>query len=285
MGLLPKSIVRGQNIALQASIDEESKKQAELNGIEHGGNLDHEVHTKFIIDSRYQAKGVGLILGGTVLKGLVKVEQIMMFGPDKNGNFRQVIVKGIHENRVNVDQAGEMSSICVNVKTHGQNRDPILNNQIRKGSCLINPIVNKKASNPYQNLCVKYFDANIKVLHHHTTIQDGYQGVLHIGGIRSTVQAVKVHHNENTCMRTGDEGTIRFKFKYGVEFVEKNAKIMVREGNTKAYGYITRIYPMNEPPKDLVDKFTANDAKVGAFAIGENGEQTDKEIQSNKINL
>jgi len=46
-------------------------------------------------------------------------------------------------------------------------------------------------------------------------------------------------------MRTGDEGTIRFKFKYGVEFVEQGAKIMVREGNTKAFGYISKVYPMN----------------------------------------
>jgi len=70
-------------------------------------------------------------------------------------------------------------------------------------------------------------------------------------------------------MRTGDEGIIRFKFKYGVEFVEKGAKIMVREGNTKAFGSITKVYPMNAPPDDLIDNFTANDTPVGAFAVGE----------------
>ena len=70
-------------------------------------------------------------------------------------------------------------------------------------------------------------------------------------------------------MRTGDEGIIRFKFKYGVEFIEKGAKIMVREGNTKAFGAIIKVYPMNQPPEDLVDNFTANDARVGAFAVGE----------------
>ena len=32
------------------------------------------VHTKFIVDSRYFCKGVGLILGGTVLKGKVKMD-------------------------------------------------------------------------------------------------------------------------------------------------------------------------------------------------------------------
>ena len=69
-----------------------------------------------------------------------------------------------------------------------------------------------------------------------------------------------------SCMRTGDSGVIRFKFKYGVEFIEKGAKIMIREGNTKATGFIKNIYPMNNPPKDLVDNFTTNDAKVGLIA-------------------
>ena len=64
-------------------------------------------------------------------------------------------------------------------------------------------------------------------------------------------------------MRANDQGKIRFKFKYGVEFIEKGAKIMVREGNTKAFGQILETYPMNDPPADLVDNFMTNDAKVG----------------------
>ena len=64
-------------------------------------------------------------------------------------------------------------------------------------------------------------------------------------------------------MRTNDQGRIRFKFKYGVEFIEKNDKVMIREGNTKAFGHISEIFPMHSPPKDLVDKFTINDAKIG----------------------
>lgn len=43
---------------------------------------------------------------------------------------------------------------------------------------------------------------------------------------------------ESNPMRTGDSGVIRFKFKYGVEYIEKNAKVMIREGNTKAFGFI-----------------------------------------------
>jgi hypothetical protein len=37
-----------------------------------------------------------------------------------------------------------MSSICVHVKTVGKNTEPIKNNQIRKGSYLINPLEKKE---------------------------------------------------------------------------------------------------------------------------------------------
>ena len=68
----------------------------------------------------------------------------MMFGPDRYGQFKPVVVKGIHQNRVEVQEAEPMSSICVHVKTIGKNTEPIKNNQIRKGSYLINPLEKKE---------------------------------------------------------------------------------------------------------------------------------------------
>jgi hypothetical protein len=49
-----------------------------------------------------------------------------------------------------------MSSICVHVKTVGKNTEPIKNNQIRKGSYLINPIEKKdkdKINHEYHLRC------------------------------------------------------------------------------------------------------------------------------------
>lgn len=34
-------------------------------------------------------------------------------------------------------------------------------------------------------------------------------------------------------------------------------------------GKIKKVYPMNEPPKDLIDNFTQVDTKIGVFATGE----------------
>lgn len=56
-------------------------------------------------------------------------------------------------------------------------------------------------------------------------------------------------------MRAGDEDIIRFKFKYGVELIEIGAKLMIREGNTKCLGHVTKVYPMGENPFDMEKKF------------------------------
>jgi len=61
--------------------------------------------------------GVGVVLGGTIKKGTIVVNQSYMMGPDKNGNFKTVTVKGIHENRVDISQASKGASICIAVKT------------------------------------------------------------------------------------------------------------------------------------------------------------------------
>ena len=45
---------------------------------------------KFEVESKYFNKDVGLILCGNVVKGNIKLGQTLMFGPDKNGNFKQV---------------------------------------------------------------------------------------------------------------------------------------------------------------------------------------------------
>lgn len=114
LSILPKSTAQELNVkSMEDGIDQIQET---------------EVTTKFIVDSRFFCRGVGLILGGTVLRGEIKLDQQMMFGPDRNGNFRPVVIKGIHENRVPIMEAGEMASICVHVKTIGKNSEPIKNN-------------------------------------------------------------------------------------------------------------------------------------------------------------
>jgi elongation factor 1-alpha len=42
-------------------------------------------------------------------------------------------------------------------------------------------------------------------------------------------------------IRTGDKATIRFKFKYRPEFIEKEDILVFREGRTKGIGRIVEL--------------------------------------------
>lgn len=213
---------------------------------------DDQITTQFVIDDKYVSKGLGLILCGTVLKGCIQIGQTMMFGPDRYGNFKQIIVKDMQENRVPITMAKENQQCTLKVKA----KDNIKNTQIRKGSFLINQIEKKvKGLNAYNSVCVKYFNAKIKVNNHHTTIQEGYNSVIHIGGVRQTVEAVKL---DKDCLRVGDTGNILFKFKYGVEIVKYNQQLILREGATKAVGFITNVYGMNIPQDEVINHFFSN---------------------------
>lgn len=61
-----------------------------------------------------------MVVGGVLTKGTVKLNQVMMFGPDKKGMFKEVVVKGIHENFVDIEEASANSSVCFNIKTVGK---------------------------------------------------------------------------------------------------------------------------------------------------------------------
>jgi elongation factor 1-alpha len=60
------------------------------------GTLYNElVESEFIVDSTYNVKNVGFVVGGTVTRGEIPLNSTLMMGPDKNGTFKGVIVKGI----------------------------------------------------------------------------------------------------------------------------------------------------------------------------------------------
>lgn len=151
------------------------------------------IHTQFAVDDSYQSKGLGLILCGSVTKGIIEEGQQMMFGPDRHGNFKTVVVKGIHENRVPIAEASAGMQVTLKVKQTDKDALKITQNQIRKGSFLINPLFQTtKGKNPYHEVCARYFTATIKVRNYHTTVQENYQAVMHIGGVRQTVSVVQI---------------------------------------------------------------------------------------------
>ena len=51
-------------------------------------------------DSVFFPKGVGTVVSGITLQGTVRINDMLMLGPDTLGNFQPVQVKGIHRRRM-----------------------------------------------------------------------------------------------------------------------------------------------------------------------------------------
>ena len=94
------SSTTGEGIDNLKSFLREIPKPPQKNLVSEETKESDAVTTQVVIDNNWQTKAFGLILGGVVVKGTVKVNQEMMFGPDRNGNFKAVVIKEIQENRV-----------------------------------------------------------------------------------------------------------------------------------------------------------------------------------------
>lgn len=146
----------------------------EDNDIAENTDFDQTVETEFVIDGVYNVTGVGVVTGGTITRGQIELNQTLMLGPDKNGNFKAVIVKGMHSNRVDIDYAGKGETITISIKNANKKDAPIKTCHFKKGMVLVglnkNQLQGKKQDHPLEKLCVREFDAEVVILHHSTTI-------------------------------------------------------------------------------------------------------------------
>lgn len=192
---------------------------------------------EFYIDDIFQVPGVGIVVSGTVIKGhiaLVKGQgPTLLLGPDSNGNFRSVQVKGIHTKSVPVAavQAGQSASFAVKaIGSAGRGDRALRKNMIRKGMVLVDPAVQPKAT--------RRFAAEVVVLHHPTTIKRGYQPVVHARTVR---QSATIEDMNTEVLRTGTRARVRFQFKHYPEYLTVGTPIVFREGRTKGMGIIKRV--------------------------------------------
>lgn len=178
---------------------------------------------EFQIDDTYSVPGVGTVVSGTTLKGIIKLNDTLMLGPDPLGHFIQIAVKSIHRKRMPVREVrgGQTASFALK---------KIKRSQIRKGMVMVSPTLNPQA-------CWE-FEGEILVLHHPTTISSRYQAMVHCGSIRQTASILSMSQD---CLRTGDKALVHFRFIKHPEYIKPGQRMVFREGRTKAVGNVVRL--------------------------------------------
>ncbi|XP_046854651.1 GTP-binding protein 1-like [Xenia sp. Carnegie-2017] len=201
-----------------------------LNLLSSGGDYSESDPAEFQVDETYSVPGVGTVISGTCLKGTIRLNDVLLLGPDSLGQFAPVSIKGIHRKRMPVREVrgGQTCSFALK---------KIKRNQIRKGMFLVDERLKPTA-------CWE-FEGEILVLHHPTTISPKYQAMVHCGSIRQTATILSMNKDH---LRTGDKALVHFQFIKQPEFLKLGTRMVFREGRTKAVGTIVNISP-NPPPK------------------------------------
>ncbi|XP_026469311.1 GTP-binding protein 1 [Ctenocephalides felis] len=180
---------------------------------------------EFQIDDTYSVPGVGTVVSGTTLQGVIRLNDVLLLGPDPIGHFQPIAVKSIHRKRMAVKEVrgGQTASFALK---------KIKRNQIRKGMVMVSPKLQPQA-------CWE-FEGEILVLHHPTTISSRYQAMVHCGSIRQTASILTMSQD---CLRTGDKALVRFKFIKHPEYIKPGQRMVFREGRTKAVGNVLKLLP------------------------------------------
>ncbi|RLU16983.1 hypothetical protein DMN91_011052 [Ooceraea biroi] len=206
---------------------------------------------EFQIDDTYSVPGVGTVVSGTTLKGIIKLNDTLLLGPDPLGRFTPIAVKSIHRKRMPVREVrgGQTASFALK---------KIKRSHIRKGMVMVAPALNPQA-------CWE-FEGEILVLHHPTTISSRYQAMVHCGSIRQTASILSMSQD---CLRTGDKALVHFRFIKHPEYIKPGQRMVFREGRTKAVGNVVKLIPhsnntstqasrINKPNKTSQSRQSAN---------------------------
>ncbi|KAF7667937.1 hypothetical protein LDENG_00039270 [Lucifuga dentata] len=173
--------------------------------------------TEFQVDEIYTVPEVGTVVGGTLYSGICREGDHLVVGPTDSGLFHKLTVGSIQRNRsaCRVLRAGQAATLALG------NFDRSL---LRKGMVMVSPEMDP-------TICWR-FEAEIVLLFHAKTFHKGFQVTVHIGNVRQTAIVEAVCGKEE--LRTGEKAVVRFKFIKHPEYLKIGAKLLFREGVTKA---------------------------------------------------
>lgn len=180
------------------------------------------------IDNTFTVVGIGTVVSGFLKSGRIEVGDKLQIGPFGNDAiFYHITIRGIHVKRVPVKYVEYNTTCTLAIRSNKKN----IKNHIFRGMC-INHI------NDCPIPC-REFEAHTTILHHASTIQNNYQIIAHCGAVCQPVQLIL---DTNTVLRSGDTAVLRFRFMCRAEYIQAGTKIMFREGVTRAFGTVTKIF-------------------------------------------
>jgi elongation factor 1-alpha len=188
----------------------------------------------FYIDSKFKVPGIGLVVSGTLKGENINVNQRLWLGP-VNGKFVEIRVRSLHNSiREDVKSIYDSENSCIAVKFVNP-KEQLEREKIKKGMLII--------SNPekYKNNVIKSFKAKVRILHHSTTITNGYRPVIHCGPIRQSASIKLLDEDDKECLRTGDKRLVTFTYGEHSEFMEKDTVFFFRDGTTKGVGEVVEL--------------------------------------------
>ena len=191
------------------------------------------------IDATFWVPDVGTICAGFVSKGKVCVGDTLLLGPvfgvsassaahsatdAPPSPFIPVTISSIHFQRTAVASvhAGQHASFALK---------KCKRSLIRPGMVLSHVSRTPK--------CAFGFDAELRVQQHPTGVCQPYTATIHCGSI---CQSVSIVGMSAVRLHAGERGIVTFRFLNHPECLQKGAKFLLRESNTKAFGKVVKVH-------------------------------------------
>lgn len=174
------------------------------------------------ISDIYLVRGVGVVIGGLVERGVLHVGDRVWLGPYGDGRWVQTVVKSIHLNRTPVEVARAGSFITVAL-------DRV--EKVEKGMVL--------SASPLN--AVREITADVLVLRHPTVIRAGFSGVFHYKAVRT---GGYIKHIDKGELMVGDSGVVTIELSR--PWYIDGGVFVFRNGPTRIFG---RILGANGAPR------------------------------------